>query len=134
MVAIAQPHFQPRPVPQRRPHLRLVPPPPPSAAVYRRRRLLALGLLALVLALTLQWGTALLPGAAVPATPAPAAGSALPPSAVEAGSVHVVQPGDTYWSIARSLAPADDVRPLVDRLIASHGSELRVGDRIVLPR
>lgn len=48
---------------------------------------------------------------------------------------HVVQPGDTLWSIARSLQPTGDVRPLVDRLAtARRGAPLRVGERVDLPR
>jgi hypothetical protein len=44
-----------------------------------------------------------------------------------------VQPGDTLWSIARSVQPAGDVRPLVHRLErANHGTRLRVGDRLLL--
>ena len=47
--------------------------------------------------------------------------------------VHVVAPGDTIWSVARSLHPHGDIRPLVDRLVAAHrGTALRVGERIVL--
>jgi LysM domain-containing protein len=51
-----------------------------------------------------------------------------------AARVHVVQPGDTLWSIARSLHPQGDVRDLVDRLAATRGRDaLQVGERIVLP-
>jgi Tfp pilus assembly protein FimV len=42
--------------------------------------------------------------------PAPAAGS----------SVVTVQPGDTLWSIARSVAPGRDPRDVVDHLMASN--------------
>jgi hypothetical protein len=46
----------------------------------------------------------------------------------------VVQPGDTFWTIARRLDPKGDVRPLVDRLVSAHGgSALYVGERIALP-
>jgi hypothetical protein len=48
--------------------------------------------------------------------------------------LHVVQPGDTLWVIARALRPTGDVRPLVERLQASrHGQPLRVGETITLP-
>jgi hypothetical protein len=48
--------------------------------------------------------------------------------------VHVVQPGDTLWTIARGLQPEGDIRGLVDRLSAQrHGAGLEVGERIVLP-
>jgi hypothetical protein len=48
-------------------------------------------------------------------------------------AVYVVQPGDTYWSIAERLAPAKDPRPIVDELQRRHGDgELEVGDRLDL--
>ncbi len=47
-------------------------------------------------------------------TPAPAEAVTPPP-------IHVVQPGDTLWSVARGLQPEGDVRPLVARLRASSG-------------
>ena len=47
---------------------------------------------------------------------------------------YVVRPGDTLWSIARSLRPTGDVRGLVDRLDADRGGRpLRVGERILIP-
>ncbi len=56
-----------------------------------------------------------------------------PPSAV-AHRVVNVQPGDSLWSIARSLQPTGDVRPLVDAMIAERGSSvLRVGDTVMVP-
>ena len=78
------------------------------------------------------------------ASPRPATESrALYSTAVSAGasvperrpgpSVHVVQPGETLWSVARSLQPEGDVRPLVRALIAANGGpEVDVGDRVVL--
>ena len=61
---------------------------------------------------------------------APAATTARVPRAC----LHVVQPGDTLWVIARAMQPTGDVRPLVDRLEASrHGQPLRVGETITLP-
>lgn len=48
--------------------------------------------------------------------------------------VHVVQPGDTLWSIARSLQPKGDVRRVVHQLAAQRdGTALHVGERIALP-
>jgi len=48
--------------------------------------------------------------------------------------VHVVQPGDTLWTIARSLQPEGDVRRLVHQLAAQRsGAGLQVGERITLP-
>jgi hypothetical protein len=34
---------------------------------------------------------------------------------------YVVRPGDTVWSVARTLQPDGDIRPLVDRLVAERG-------------
>ena len=48
--------------------------------------------------------------------------------------VHVVQPGDTLWAIARELQPIGDVRPLVARLAAArNGRPLEVGQGVSLP-
>jgi hypothetical protein len=47
--------------------------------------------------------------------------------------VHVVQPGETLWSIARTLHPDGDVRPLVDRLVELNGGDhLESGQVLVL--
>jgi hypothetical protein len=52
---------------------------------------------------------------------------------VEAG-MHLVQPGQTYWSIAEALPGSDDIRARVDALqVANHGRILRSGDRLVVP-
>ena len=97
------------------------------AIVYRRRRmvavLLAAGLLAvLVLAVGGLVGTFTGTGASVPERP------------VSPGAVYVVQPGDTFWDIARRLEPSGDPRPLVARLVAAHGSPVLVaGERLALP-
>lgn len=101
---------------------------PASPAVYRRRRLVvavALGLL--VSALSLLGGE--LVGRVTGAPGISVVGASVEPT------VHVVQPGDTLWSIAREVAPAGvDVRATVDRLVAANGgSVLQVGQRIVLP-
>ena len=56
------------------------------------------------------------------------------PLPVVAGQVYEVQPGDTFWAIARSLDPDGDPRPLVDRLVAEHGGPVLVaGEQIRLP-
>ena len=54
------------------------------------------------------------------AEPAPPARRRRPPR--PAGRPVVVRPGDTFWTIARRVQPTGDVRPLVDRLVAGHGS------------
>lgn len=49
--------------------------------------------------------------------------------------VHVVQPGETVWSIAETLAPGADTRSVVRRILKLNGgsAELEVGQRLVLP-
>ena len=49
-------------------------------------------------------------------------------------SVHVVQPGDTLWGIAREMAGPDaDIRPLVEELkVIAGGSNLQIGQRLIV--
>jgi LysM repeat protein len=99
----------------------------PAAAVYRRRRAVALLLAATVLAaLVLAVGGLLASFGGGPLTTSERPGAP--------ASVYVVQPGDTFWEIARRLDPAGDPRPLVARLVAAHGSPVLVpGQRLALP-
>ncbi len=124
-------HLEVRPADPRR-HLRLVGPPSPPrsrrphpAATYRRRRLfigLVVGLAAVAAVRVLTSGE----GAG-----ATRAGDVVVEDAVR---LHVVQPGDTYWSIASSLGTRGDVRGTVDELSAANGDRpLQVGDRVSLP-
>lgn len=58
------------------------------------------------------------------------------PAAGAGGRVHVVQPGETYWSIAVALGGErnGDLRPVVEALAAANGDgPLLAGDRVVLP-
>ena len=99
---------------------------PPT--VYRRRRMLALLVavsVGVVLALSVQGLLAVLGGGPLPGTPR---------AEGPAASVYVVQPGDTFWEIARRLRPHDDPRPLVARMVAAHGSPVLIaGERLTLP-
>lgn len=107
----------PRPRPARAPR---------AEVVYRRRRLAAA-------TLTLS---VLLGGRVVAdlAGSGPLAASEPTQPVLIGEQVHIVQPGDTLWTIARSLQPAGDVRRLVDVLAAQrHGAALQVGERMALP-
>ncbi len=131
-------------LPSRRPQPGSVPPPPSGPprpalrlieggraparvtrqAMYRRRRLVALVVVASVTAAALLLASAVLARTAGDGTPHPVAGT------VES-TVHVVQPGETLWSIARGLDPDGDVRLVVDRLIDRNGhAPLVVGQRL----
>lgn len=104
----------------------------PSAATYRRRRAVAASLAVLVVALVV-WAMAVQPGGGPLPAPGPSRPAAVRGAPTDA-SPYVVQPGDTFWTIARRLDPKGDVRPLVDRLVSAHGgSALYVGERIALP-
>jgi len=96
-------------------------------AVYRRRRLMA-ALAVLVLAATaFLLVNAVVTRTAGDGTPNPVAGTS-------AAAVHVVQPGDTLWSIASGLDANVDVRLVVDQLGDLNGrAPLVVGQRLVLP-
>ncbi|HEV2810993.1 MAG TPA: LysM peptidoglycan-binding domain-containing protein [Acidimicrobiales bacterium] len=50
------------------------------------------------------------------------------------GRAHVVQPGDTYWSIAEAVGGEGDIRAAVDALEeANGGRSLQAGDRLTVP-
>ena len=129
MVAVVQP----RPATPRSP-VRVTSSPPPvrplgapavTPLTYRRRRAAAAGIL-VALVLSVQGLLAVVGGG----SPHPD----LRPIPTDARAGYVVQPGDTFWSIAVRLRPGDDPRPLVDRLVADHGrATLVVGERIALP-
>lgn len=111
-----------------RPHLVLFRPDGPragsrreQAAVYRRRRLLAGGLLLLAIAAVLI--VVQLIQAGIGGGPLTTTGAAAGPGLIPAGATeYVVRPGDTLWSIAASLAPGRDERPVVDQLAHELGS------------
>ena len=101
-----------------------------STRVYRRRRLVV-GVLVAVLLLAAGALLGRLGGGPLTA-PETAPAAATPVHAPRL--IHVVQPGDTLWVIARAMQPTGDVRPLVDKLEAArHGQPLRVGEVISLP-
>jgi hypothetical protein len=94
-----------------------------DARVYRRRRLVALVVVAIVLLVATVVGTA--------ALSRPATAGVLP----QGRQTHVVEAGETYWSIAADRHHGSgDLRVEVDQLIdANGGRALFAGDRIELP-
>lgn len=98
-----------------------------QAAVFRRRRI-AVGIaLVAVLAVVVLLANTAVARTAGGGAPSSVAGTSQP-------AVHIVQPGDTLWSIARELEPEGDVRLVVDRLAALNGgAPLVVGQRLALP-
>jgi len=129
MAAIAYPGADRRPQAPSRRHLTLAPPPVrrrrSRSAIYWRRRVAVLVLLLLAV-VAARAAVGALGGGPLAAPEAPAA-------RVGAPAVYVVQPGDTYWTIARRLQPTGDVRVLVDRLSSEHGdAPLQPGEQLVL--
>ena len=102
--------------------------------LYRRRRLAAaavvlIGLALLIMVSTLAVQAALGRTGGGPLT----ATGALPGGQLAGSDVYVVRPGDTIWSIARSVDPRGDVRPLVDKISSQlGGTNLYPGERLTL--
>lgn len=95
-------------------------------AVYRRRRIAAVLLLAAAVLAVYVLASAVLVRPAGGGTPTSTAGTS--------SAVHVVQPGDTLWSIAGEINPGGDVRVTVDQLKELNGSApLQVGQRLLVP-
>ena len=135
MAAIAYPVAVGRPDRRAKRPVRIDSPSPshrrPSARVLRRRRQLTLAVL-MVPAAGAVWA---LGGVTGSLGSAPLAAPGAGPSGVAPASavVRIAQPGDTVWSIARSMQPRGEIRPLVDRLERElHGRPLQAGDRLVL--
>jgi hypothetical protein len=106
--------------------------------VYRQRRAVAalLAVVTLVVA-----GRVVLAGAGLVSSPAvePGPVQAVAPAGpvadapvASAGSVYVVRPGDTLWSIARQVRPDRDPRAVVDELSARVPGGLEPGQRVDL--
>ena len=98
-----------------------------SGAVYWRRRL-AVGLLLVVLGAGLWTIATWMTNSSVGVDPVGADRSS--PATQE---IHVVQPGETLWSIAEQVAPDGDVRATVDRLAdLNGGAAIQVGQRLIV--
>jgi LysM repeat protein len=93
-----------------------------SAAVLRRRRAVAVAIVVMgvvaALALPLQ----------------ALAGTTVTPHGAAGGTVYVVQPGDTVWSIAQRADGTGDPRALAASIVRETGSDVVVpGERIAIP-
>lgn len=95
--------------------------------VFRRRRLVAA-----VLVAALAFAAGIVLALALMSAPA---GSSLTDDAREAlRTRHVVDAGDTLWTVARAIAPEQDPRVVVDAIAAERGTSTLVpGDVIVWP-
>ena len=102
-----------------------------AAGVYHRRRLgVALALVTLVAIgyLAVSGLVGLVDGPARSGAAARAVSASSAPA-----HTYVVQPGDTLWSIARTLRPHGEIRGLVDQLEArAGGASLAAGQRLRL--
>ena len=48
--------------------------------------------------------------------------------------IRIAKPGDTFWALARQLAPDRDPRPVVDLLVtANGGTSIQVGQLLIIP-
>jgi len=105
-----------------RPRLVVVPPP---ATVFRRRRVVVAGVLLVVIVMA-----ALVAGRVSTVL----GGNSASVPEHRPRTAYVVQPGDTLWSVARSLQPEGDLRPLVRGLSqANGGAALAIGQVLALP-
>jgi len=101
----------------------------PSVAVRRRR---AVWVLVILIALGSLLGAGSLAGAGQAGADPKATGTRAVGTPIVA-TVHVVQPGETLWTLARRLKPQGEIRPIVDRWQAEHGpGPLVPGDRLRL--
>ena len=108
----------------------------PSATACRReedRRRPVMAML-VVVGLILAGGPVVDTVASLAGGSAPAETSPSGRATVIEGRAHVVQPGETYWSIAEAVGGEGDIRALVDALEdANGGRSLQAGDRLAVP-
>ncbi len=95
----------------------------PSKSVMRRRQAVALAVAIAMVWLVLQAAT----------TATALFGPAQIPVASSDPIVHVVQPGESLWSIARAHQPSGDIRGFVDQLVDARGRpDVIPGETIVI--
>lgn len=106
----------------------------PSAATFRRRRTVTLAVLvaatAVIVGLVLC-GPLSGPGDGSLTVTGPTGDLTMQTAGA---NVHIVQPGETLWSIVRSSGVSGDPRPVIDRLEAQLNHQpLQAGQRLVMP-
>jgi LysM repeat protein len=129
------------PLPAARPSLRLVPPyqgpvqgvaRKPAQSTYWARRLAVAAVSVMILAgawSIVRAGVGVLDSSASASSSIKLASASTPVSS----ETWTVRPGDTLWSIARSVKPSGDIRPVLDPLIKRYSDQpLQVGQTIVV--
>lgn len=120
-----------RPLPGRRVGGQTMPARPPQT-LYWRRRAIALVLLAAAVAVIAVGVSVVLAG--LGGGPLSTTGSSGGPAMLAAAKIHVVEPGDTIWSIVRASGVRGDPRALVDELQQKLGDRpLQIGQRVPVP-
>lgn len=120
----SKPQFQVCP-PRSQPGLQVARPRQDLSSVLRRRRVVAFLILSAIVWLAVGTVTTLASWTVGVGEPAIA----------DTGEpvVHIVESGDTVWSVARFYQPGGDVRPFVDRLLKLNGgSNIVVGQRLLI--
>ena len=92
----------------------------PSARVFRRRRM------AVVAGLVFAAATLLLTSGAFATEPSPSNLETVP-------RTHVVEAGDTLWSIAREYVPTGSISELVYEMARINGVDIEVGQVVRIP-
>ncbi|MDG2112656.1 MAG: LysM domain-containing protein [Actinomycetota bacterium] len=146
MVAVLTEQISYRDQPAAQPTTRLAPlvdvaAPPATSGTFVARRVMVAAVALTVVVLATMMAQAVI-ASVIPQAPSTqpavvetAAGTGIGQTGAALNSSYVVvQPGDTLWSIARSVQPKGDVRPLVQRLSELNGgAALQVGQALYLP-
>jgi hypothetical protein len=118
------------PLPGRRVGGQTMPARPPETLYWRRRAIALVLLAAAVAALAVAVSIVL---AGLGGGPLTTTGSSGGP-AMPAAKIHLVEPGDTLWSIVRASGVRGDPRPVVDQLQQELGDRpLQIGQWVPVP-